>query len=169
MRREVSRTTHVRVLLAGKIHGWSGWLPGIAEELLGSLALGRPVLLVGAFGGCAKVIADFLLNPKAAYPAELRYEAELAYRQRMGQERAWLELGTTEELRRQRFEELETALRGLRADLWPDLLHPDTQTPEERCTTDMMLGVPRQAWMELARETGATAVIRRVLRLVEGL
>ncbi|HND33023.1 MAG TPA: hypothetical protein PLA94_23660, partial [Myxococcota bacterium] len=89
MRREISRTTHLRVLMAGKIHGWSGWLPGIAEELLGSISLGRPVLLVGAFGGCAKLIADFLLNPKAPYPAELGYEAERAYRQARGEERAW--------------------------------------------------------------------------------
>ncbi len=169
MRREISRTTHVRVLVAGKIHGWSGWLPGIAEELLGSISLGRPVLLVGAFGGCAKVIADFLLNPKAAYPAELGYEAEWAYRKRLGQERAWLELGTTEELRRRRFADLEAALQGLRADLWPDQLQAYAEPEDERCATDLVLGLPRQAWIELARETGATAVISRVLRLVEGL
>ncbi|HND34452.1 MAG TPA: hypothetical protein PLA94_30830, partial [Myxococcota bacterium] len=74
-----------------------------------------------------------------------------------------------EVLRRQRFAELEAALQGLRADLWPDQLQGYAQPEEERCATDLILGLPRQPWIELARETGATAVIGRVLRLVEGL
>ncbi len=36
-----------------------------------SLAYGKPVLVLGGFGGCASLIAKFLLDIKATWPAEL--------------------------------------------------------------------------------------------------
>jgi hypothetical protein len=41
------------VLVGGKIKGWSGWLPGVAEELMCSVKAGQPTLLLSGFGGVA--------------------------------------------------------------------------------------------------------------------
>ena len=49
-----------RILLGGRVEGYKGRLPGIAEEALLSLQSGQPVFLLGGFGGCARDIAEAL-------------------------------------------------------------------------------------------------------------
>ena len=51
-----------RVALGGKIDDYMGHFPGIAEETLYSLAAGKPVIELAAFGGCAGDVAQVLLG-----------------------------------------------------------------------------------------------------------
>ena len=52
--------TRSRIVLGGPVEGYRGRMPGIAEETLLSLQAGRPVFLLGGFGGCARDIAETL-------------------------------------------------------------------------------------------------------------
>lgn len=51
-----------RVALGGKTDNYKGHFPGIAEETLYSLAAGKPVIELAAFGGCAGDVAQVLLG-----------------------------------------------------------------------------------------------------------
>lgn len=55
-----------RIVLGGKLEGFSGFLPGIFEEVLLALARGIPLYLLGGFGGAAEVLANALLAPAPA-------------------------------------------------------------------------------------------------------
>ena len=58
MRHAMREDTDVRIALGGRIEGYRGDMPGIAEEALLSLKAGQPLFLVGGFGGCARDIAE---------------------------------------------------------------------------------------------------------------
>lgn len=60
MRRVMQRTTQARVVLGGRVTGYKGDMPGIAEEVLLSLKEGQPLFLLGGFGGCTRDIAETL-------------------------------------------------------------------------------------------------------------
>ena len=49
--------TVARVAAGGRVDGYRGRMPGIAEEVLLSLEARQPVFLIGRFGGCARDIA----------------------------------------------------------------------------------------------------------------
>jgi SLOG cluster2/TIR domain len=56
------------IILGGKTSGFKGFMPGIFEEALFSLKNGRPLYILGGFGGAAGVLARALLGQK---PKEL--------------------------------------------------------------------------------------------------
>ena len=60
MRRVMHRATQARVVLGGRVTGYKGDMPGIAEEALLSLKESQPLFLLGGFGGCARDIAETL-------------------------------------------------------------------------------------------------------------
>ena len=49
-----------RIVLGGRVEGYKGAMPGIAEETFLSLEKSQPVFLLGGFGGCARDIAETL-------------------------------------------------------------------------------------------------------------
>lgn len=57
MRIAMRRGTVARVAAGGRIDGYRGRMPGVAEEVLLSLEARQPVFLIGMFGGCARDIA----------------------------------------------------------------------------------------------------------------
>jgi hypothetical protein len=57
MREVMSRTVDARVVLGGRVSGHQGKYPGILEEAHLMLRAGKPLYLVGGFGGCARVLA----------------------------------------------------------------------------------------------------------------
>ena len=61
MRQLMRDETDARILLGGRVDGYMGCMPGIAEEALLSLQAGQPVFLLGGFGGCARDIAETLM------------------------------------------------------------------------------------------------------------
>ena len=58
MRRVMRQETDARIVLGGRIEGYKGAMPGIAEEALLSLQACQPLFLVGGFGGCTRDIAE---------------------------------------------------------------------------------------------------------------
>jgi hypothetical protein len=57
MRETMAEMSSARVVLGGKTDGFKGRMPGIAEEALSTLRVGKPLFLLGGFGGCAGDIA----------------------------------------------------------------------------------------------------------------
>ena len=49
-----------RIVLGGRVEGYKGAMPGIAEETHLSLEAHQPVFVLGGFGGCARDIAETL-------------------------------------------------------------------------------------------------------------
>jgi hypothetical protein len=62
-----------RIVLGGKTKDFSGFLPGIFEEALLTLESGRPLYILGGFGGAGESLANFLLN-KAAPELEVSWQ-----------------------------------------------------------------------------------------------
>ena len=58
MRSAMRRETEARIVLGGRVDGYKGRMPGIAEETLLSLNARQPIFLVGGFGGCTRDIAE---------------------------------------------------------------------------------------------------------------
>lgn len=58
MRTVMQKGTQARIVLGGKVNGYKGRMPGIAEETLLSLQAHQPVFLLGGFGGCARDVAE---------------------------------------------------------------------------------------------------------------
>ncbi|EAM3022343.1 hypothetical protein CHZ52_24050 [Salmonella enterica] len=60
MRNAMLRDTHARIVLGGRIEGYKGTMPGIAEEALMSIKAKQPLFIMGGFGGCARDVAESL-------------------------------------------------------------------------------------------------------------
>ena len=64
MRERQTTELGVRIVVGGKIgrpgDGYLGRMPGVLEEALLGIRAQRPVYLVGAFGGCARLVLDAL-------------------------------------------------------------------------------------------------------------
>lgn len=58
MRVVMREETQARIVLGGRVNGYKGRMPGIAEETLLSLQSKQPVFLLGGFGGCTRDIAE---------------------------------------------------------------------------------------------------------------
>ena len=58
MRTRMRNETQARILLGGAVKDYKGCMPGIAEEMLLSLQAGKPVFLIGGYGGCSRDIAE---------------------------------------------------------------------------------------------------------------
>ncbi len=60
MRRAMREETDARIVLGGRVEGYKGHMPGIAEEALLSLQFSQPLFLIGGFGGCTRDICETL-------------------------------------------------------------------------------------------------------------
>lgn len=60
MRISMLENSEARIVVGGRVEGYKGTMPGIAEETLLSLRAAKPVFLVGGFGGCTRDIAETL-------------------------------------------------------------------------------------------------------------
>ena len=60
MRELMCAQTDALIVLGGKLEGYKGAMPGVAEEALLAIKAKQPVFLVGGFGGCARAIAETL-------------------------------------------------------------------------------------------------------------
>jgi hypothetical protein len=67
MRTVLTGVSDACVVLGGRVTRFKGRMPGIAEEALSTLKVGRPLYVLGGFGGCARDIAEDLgFLPKRA-------------------------------------------------------------------------------------------------------
>ena len=60
MRKEMEEHVDARIILGGRIHGFKGFMAGLAEEFIQSVRAGHPVYLLGGFGGVAAMLAAML-------------------------------------------------------------------------------------------------------------
>ena len=71
MREQSTRDSDLRITWAGKIKCSSGWISGILEEVGYSLAQDKPILILGGYGGCAGLIAKYLISEDEPWPDPL--------------------------------------------------------------------------------------------------
>lgn len=70
MRHRMNAEAHARIIVGGQISGYKGAMPGLAEEALLAIEAGRPLFVLGGFGGCAADIASTMgLCEQPAIPA----------------------------------------------------------------------------------------------------
>jgi hypothetical protein len=62
MRQQTTIDTAARVVMGGKLKGYSGLYPGVLEEAWWSVKLGRPLFLLGALGGAGQAVIDLIEN-----------------------------------------------------------------------------------------------------------
>lgn len=62
MRVEMENNAHARIVVGGKMMGYSGIMPGIIEEFKIAIETGHPVYVVGGFGGASRYVANVLLG-----------------------------------------------------------------------------------------------------------
>lgn len=80
MRKTMRGETDARIVLGGRVEGYRGRMPGIAEEALLSLDAGQPLFLIGGFGGCARDIAetvglvDSWVGSRPAWPGRQQFK-----------------------------------------------------------------------------------------------
>ena len=80
MRQVMRGETDARIVLGGRVEGYRGNMPGIAEEALLSFESGQPVFLVGGFGGCTRDIAETIglvdawAGSRPAWPGRQRFK-----------------------------------------------------------------------------------------------
>lgn len=60
MRKQMEINSDARVILGGRMTGFSGFMPGVMEELVQSVELNHPVYLLGGFGGAASALAAMI-------------------------------------------------------------------------------------------------------------
>lgn len=60
MRVEMENNAHARIVVGGRMMGYSGIMPGIIEEFKIAIEADHPVYVVGGFGGAARYIANVL-------------------------------------------------------------------------------------------------------------
>jgi hypothetical protein len=58
MRWEIACDVVALVAVGGRTSGYTGWRPGIAEEIAAAVKAGKPIYLVGGFGGAASWYAN---------------------------------------------------------------------------------------------------------------
>ena len=79
MRSEIARDAVALVAVGGRTSRFTGWRPGVAEEIAAAVAAGKPIYLVGGFGGSAGGYANAAYRrgviPNASAPPELGQEA----------------------------------------------------------------------------------------------
>jgi hypothetical protein len=64
MREELVQQTQARILLGGRTTGYKGKYPGLVEEALLTLKAGKPLFLLGGFGGAAQAVIQALQGEK---------------------------------------------------------------------------------------------------------
>ncbi|RKT46639.1 TIR domain-containing protein [Thiocapsa rosea] len=62
MRERITEDSQARLVLGGKLRGFSGLVPGVVEEAWLSLRNKHPLFVAGGFGGAARAVGDLLLG-----------------------------------------------------------------------------------------------------------
>jgi hypothetical protein len=62
MRERITALSQARLVIGGKLVGFSGLVPGVVEETWLSLTHRTPLYIVGGFGGAARAVSDQLLG-----------------------------------------------------------------------------------------------------------
>jgi hypothetical protein len=127
-------------------------MPGIAEELLCALQRGQLPVVLGAFGGCAGLLTDFLADSSAPWPQELTFEA----RRHDARSKSLLDYEGAPAIAVERYRELEGEVRRFR-----DELHG------KRGTEWRWPEIDRKRLLELIQPTGPSLLLQRIVQLLD--
>lgn len=62
MREQITAKSQARLVIGGKLSGFSGIVPGVVEEAWLSIKARQPLFIAGGFGGAARAVCDHLKN-----------------------------------------------------------------------------------------------------------
>ena len=62
MREQITAQSQARLVIGGKLAGFSGLVPGVVEEAWFSITQKKPLYLAGGFGGAARALCDLILG-----------------------------------------------------------------------------------------------------------
>jgi SLOG cluster2/TIR domain len=77
MREAMCRETDARIIIGGRVSGHQGKYPGLFEEAYLTLCAGKPLYLVGGFGGCARLLIQMICDKQR--PVELTRDYQRAH------------------------------------------------------------------------------------------
>jgi hypothetical protein len=77
MRERITAEMNARVLLGGRVEGYKGKYPGLAEEAHLTIRSGKPIYLLGGFGGCTKALIQAILG-KPCPPLTTEFQQQSA-------------------------------------------------------------------------------------------
>lgn len=81
MRERLARDNDAQILMGGRLIGYKGKYPGLVEEAYETMKAGKPLFLIGAYGGCtAAVIEAVRGNRPAGLTEKQQFETD-AYRE----------------------------------------------------------------------------------------
>lgn len=78
MRTNSIASSHARICSGGKLLGYKGKMPGVLEEIVMAIEMGKPIYLLGAFGGVVGEVCNALLD-KGNYPESLTGEWQVLH------------------------------------------------------------------------------------------
>jgi hypothetical protein len=81
-----------RVLLGGRLQGYMGRLPGLAEEAIFAIRAAKPLYLAGGFQGCTGALIAALLGETPDALTEAYQFRDAAYRQMLERHNTLLEV-----------------------------------------------------------------------------
>jgi hypothetical protein len=76
MRKAMISGCDFRICAGGRLAGYKGWMPGALEEIVLAIQMGKPIFLIGGFGGVARSVCR-LLGEKAV-PEELSFDWQVS-------------------------------------------------------------------------------------------
>ena len=76
MRRAMIAGCDYRICAGGRLAGYKGWMPGVLEEIVLAVEMGKPIYLIGGFGGVTRSVCR--LNGEKAVPEELSFDWQLS-------------------------------------------------------------------------------------------
>jgi len=107
MREKVTKEMDIKIAVGGKITGYSGFYPGILEEVYLSIKAEKPTYLIGGFGGITKKIIDLLQGKDVR---ELTFEYQKAHNEKF---RLFLENNPDKEMTtREKYNKMYNFLKG---------------------------------------------------------
>lgn len=77
LREKANCESSVRISIGGKIEGHLGNLPGVIEESLIAIRMGKPLYILGAYGGASELLAKCIIGEKVALSDDLKILLDL--------------------------------------------------------------------------------------------
>jgi hypothetical protein len=77
MREAMCQDTDARIMIGGRVSGHQGKYPGLLEEAYLTLCAAKPLYLLGAFGGCARLLVAAIRDKQC--PVELTRDYQIAH------------------------------------------------------------------------------------------
>jgi hypothetical protein len=76
MRKAMISECDLRISAGGRLTGYKGWMPGVLEEILLAIEFGKPVFLIGGFGGVTRSVCRLIAEK--VVPEELTFEWQVS-------------------------------------------------------------------------------------------